>query len=131
MSAGLRLQLNRASTAGLLIISAAAWLVVLPLWYGMFTGQVPPPGGDEGTTAHLFQLCIALLLPLGVAFVASVDWSHPAVALKPVALSGVFVVLALGTVFYLENIYYAAHGFPPPRPGLPAVLLRDLLARLH
>lgn len=131
MTSAQKLQLHRISTAGLLVASAAAFLVVLPLWFGMLSGHVPPPDGDEGAAAHLFQLCIAMLLPLGCAFVASIDWSHPTIALKPVALSVLLAVLALGTVFYLENVYYAAHGFPPPRPGLPLVLLHRLLERLH
>jgi hypothetical protein len=131
MTSTQKLQLNRLSTAGLLVVSAAAFATVLPLWYDMFTGHVPPPQGDEGTAAHVFQLCILMLLPLGVGFVSSVEWSHPAVALKPVLTSALLAVLALGTVVYLENVYYAAHGFPPPRPGLPLVVLRHLFARLQ
>jgi hypothetical protein len=123
-----RVTLNRMSTVGMFILSAATLSVVLPLWYGMLTGHVPPPQGDEGTAAHVFQLCLALLFPAGLLFLATADLTKPVQALRPMALPALFVVLALGTVFYLENFYYASHGFPSPRPGLPLLFIRRLLA---
>jgi len=120
--------LNRMSRAGLTILAAAALSVVLPLWYGMLTGHVPPPGGDEGASAHIFQLCLASLVPTGLLFLATADWRQPGQAIRRVALPAVLVALALGTVFYLEHVYYASHGFPAPRPGLPLLFIRRVLA---
>jgi hypothetical protein len=128
MDAMQRMKLNRASTAGMIVLSLTALGAALPLWYGMLTGHVPPPDGDEGAAAHLFQLAIAGLLPVGLTFLATADWRQPSQAVRGAALPAVFVLLALGTVFYLENVYYIAHGFPPPRPGLPLIFLRRLLA---
>jgi hypothetical protein len=125
-----KVKLNRASTVGLIVFSATALAVVLPLWYGMLTGHVPPSEGDEGTAAHLFQVSIAALLPMGLVFLVTADWTQPVRAVRRMALPGIVVVLALGTVFYLENVYYAAHGYQPPRPGLPLILLRRILAAL-
>jgi hypothetical protein len=51
-----RARLNQASTVGLIGFSLTAFAVALPLWYGMATGRVPPPNGDEGVAAHIFQL---------------------------------------------------------------------------
>lgn len=123
-----RVKLNRLSTVGLIVLSATAFSMVLPVWYGMLTGHVPPPESDEGTAVHIFQLAIAALLPTGLIFLASSDWRQPVQMMRRAALPGIFFVLALSTVFYLENFYYVAHGFPPPRPGLPLILLRRLLA---
>ena len=123
-----RATLNRMSSVGMIILALAAFSVVLPLWFAMLTGHVPPPEGDEGTAAHVFQLCLALLLPVGVLFLATADWRQPGQAIRRVALPAVLVVLALGTVFYLENVYYVSLGFPPPRPGLPLLFIRRILA---
>ena len=51
-----RARLNQVSTVGLIVFSWTAFTVVLPLWYGMVTGHLPPPAGDEGAAAHIFQL---------------------------------------------------------------------------
>jgi hypothetical protein len=126
-----RARLNQASTVGLIVFSATAFAVALRLWYGMATGRVPPPNGDEGAAAHIFQLSIAALLPVGFLFAVTADWTQPVQAVRRVVLPGVIVMLALGTVFYLENVYYAAHGLPAPRPGLPLIVLRRLLAGLR
>jgi hypothetical protein len=121
-----RVALNRLSTLSLIVLSAIAF-PVLPLWYGMLTRHVPPPEGDEGTAAHVFQLSISGLLPIGLVFLATTDRTQPVQAMRRMALPGVLVVLALSTVFYLENVYYASHGLPSPRPGLPLLLLRRIL----
>ena len=126
-----RARLNQASTIALIGFSLTAFAVALPLWYGMATGHVPPPTGDEGAAAHMFQLSIAALLPLGLVFVVTADWTQPVQAMRRVVVPSVIVVLALGTVFYLENVYYAAHGLPAPRPGLPLILLRRILAAFN
>jgi hypothetical protein len=123
-----RTKLNRASAAGMIILSATAFSVVLPLWYGMLTGHVPSPEGDEGTAAHIFQLCIGSLFLIGLLFVATADWTKPAQAMRRAAMPGVLVLLALGTVFYFENVYSAAHGLPSPRPGLPLLFIRRMWA---
>jgi hypothetical protein len=122
-------QINRVSTAGLTVLSLTALapllFVALPM---MLTGHVPPPEADEGTAAHIFQLSIVALFPMGFVFLATADWSHPLRCTRPLAFPVAAVVLAFGVLFYFEHVYLRAHGFPPPRPGLPLRLLRQLLA---
>ncbi len=98
-----RMKVDRLSGVGLLVLSAIALSVVVPLWFGMLNGHVPPPESDEGTAAHIFQFAIAALLPMGMTFLATADWARPAHAVRSAALPGVLVLLALGTVFYLRT----------------------------
>jgi hypothetical protein len=122
-------QINRVSTIGLTVLSLTALapllFVALP---AMLTGHVPPPEADEGTAAHIFQLSIVALLPAGFVFLATADWTQPVRSVRRLAFPAVAVVLAFGMLFYFEHVYLPAHGLPPPRPGLPLLLLRQLLA---
>lgn len=67
----------------------------------------PSPTGDEGTQAHIFQLAIALLLPAGLLFLATADWTQAARALRPLRLPAAAVVVAFIALYYLEHVYTA------------------------
>jgi hypothetical protein len=124
-------QINQVSTVGLIVLSLTALMMVLPFaLINLVTGHVLPPPTDEGTLIHIFQLSIFALLPMGLLFLATADWAQPVRNMRRLALPAAMVVLAFSLVFYVEQIYYPAHGYPPPRPGLPLLLLRRILAAL-
>jgi hypothetical protein len=50
--------------------------------------------------------------------------------MQRLALPAAMVFLAFSLIFYVEQIYYPAHGYPTPRPGLPLLLLRRILTAL-
>ncbi len=55
-------QINRVSNIGLVVLSLAVLLTVLPTALrAVLTGQMPTPELDEGTGAHIFQLSIVAL----------------------------------------------------------------------
>src|SRR6476661_5836958 len=80
---------NRLSSVGLIVLSFTALLVVL--W-----GFTQPPLPDEGTGAHIFQLSVAALVPVGIVFLGTVDWSQPRRTAWPLALAAAATVLAFG-----------------------------------
>jgi hypothetical protein len=96
-------QVNRASTIGLIVLSLTALLDVLLL------GYTRPPLADEGTGAHIFQLSIVALVPTGLLFLATADWTQPVRAVRRLALPAIVVVLAFAALFYLEHYFYPAH----------------------
>ena len=97
-------RLNALSTVGLVVLSLTAVLpllvVVVPVMLG---GVLPPPERDEGTGAHIFQLSIAALLPVGLLFVATADWSRPAQIARRLAFPVVTVIVAFVTLYYFEH----------------------------
>jgi len=98
-------QINRGSYVGLVVVSLAALMTVLPTAVrAVLTGQMATLEPDEGTGgAHIFQLSLAALVPIGFLFFATADWKQP---LRPVGwltLPGVAVVLALGILYYFEH----------------------------
>ena len=98
-------RLNRYSTFGLHIFSFTALLPLLVVYARVLgTGHLPPPEPDEGTGAHVFQLSIAALVPIGVAFLASADWEDPAALARRLALPMLFVALAFGLLYYYEHV---------------------------
>jgi hypothetical protein len=98
--------------------------------FNVMTGHIPPPQQDEGTGAHVFQLSIVALVPMGLIFLVTADWAQPLRSMRRLAVPATMVVLAFSIVFYVVRIHYPAHGYPPPRPGLPLLLLRRILAAL-
>jgi hypothetical protein len=126
-----KLRLNRVSTLGLIVLSLTALMMVLPfVLFNLMTGHVPPPQTDEGTVIHIFQLAIVALVPVGLIFLVTADWAQPLRSMRRLALPAAMVLLAFSLVFYVEQIYYPSHGYPPPRPGLPARALHRILAAL-
>jgi hypothetical protein len=103
-------QINNVSNSVLSGLSLAAVLII-----GI--GYTQPPLDDEGTLAHLFQLAIVALLPTGLLFLATADWTQPVRALRRLALPTVFVLLAFSGLFYLEHYFYPARYGWHPKSG--------------
>src|SRR4051794_7072033 len=93
------MRLNRVSVVGLMAFSLTALLVVL--W-----GYTQPPLADEGTGAHVFQLSVAMLLPLTALFLGTANWSTPGRVLRPLAIVGAVTTLAFAALYVLEHVYY-------------------------
>ena len=98
-----RLQINRVSAIALIVLSLVALLDVLLLGYAR------PPLADEGAGAHIFQLSMAALLPVGLLFLATADWEQPARIARRLAFPALVVVLAFAALYYLERYFYPAH----------------------
>jgi hypothetical protein len=60
-------QINRVSGKILIILSFTALLAVL-------SGYTHPLEPDEGSAAHIFQLSIVELVPIGLLFLVTADW---------------------------------------------------------
>jgi hypothetical protein len=102
-------QVNRVSSMVLTALSLTALAPLLGvILRAVLTGYVPAPEPDEGTGAHIFQLSIAALLPVGLVFLASVDWKRPVQYLRRLALPTSIVALAFAILYYYET-YYPAH----------------------
>ena len=102
-------QINRVSTVGLIVLSLTALLTVLPgALRAVLSGHIPPPEPDEGTGAHIFQLSIVALVPMGLIFLATTDWTQPLRSVRRLAFPAAAVVLAFGILYYWEK-YYPAH----------------------
>ncbi len=103
-------QINWVSAVRLIVLSLGALLPLLVFaLHAVFTGHVPPPEPDEGTGAHIFQLSIAALVPTGLLFLATADWTKPLQIVRRLAFPAAAVVLAFGILYYFEHIYYPAH----------------------
>ena len=101
-----RQQIHGVSTVGLVVLSLTALLPLLVIAVpAMFSGQIPEPERDEGTGAHIFQLSIALLMPVGLVFLATADWEHPMRIARRLALPAAIVVLAFAILYYFEHVY--------------------------
>ena len=96
-------RVNHASALLLTVLCVTALLDVLLL------GYLRPPLPDEGMGAHIFQLSIAALLPTGVLFLATSDWSKPVRVAWRLAAPAVLGALAFAALYYLEHYYYPAH----------------------
>ena len=64
----------------------------------------PSPGGDEGTAAHLFQLAIVLIVPAGLAFLATADWRQPWMMARRMVVPALALVVAFSTLYYMEHM---------------------------
>ena len=103
-------RLNRVSTFGLVALSLSALLTVLPFALrAVLTGYIPPPEPDEGTGAHIFQLSIMALVPTGVLFFATADWTQPLRSARRLVFPAAALILAFGILYYFEKVYYPAH----------------------
>ena len=95
-------RITRVSGATITILSLTALLAVL-------SGYFQAPQADEGSAAHIFQLSIALLVPVGAAFLASTDWTRPWRSARLLAFPAAALVIAFAALYYLEHYYYLAH----------------------
>jgi hypothetical protein len=96
-------QVNRLSSIALTVLSVTALLDVLLL------GYTQPPLPDEGTGAHIFQLSIVALVPTGLVFLSTADWTEPLRSIRRLAIPAAAVVLAFTALYYLEHYYYPSH----------------------
>jgi hypothetical protein len=97
---------NLVSTIGLVVLSLTALLTVLPFALRAMLGlPVPPPPGDEGAGAHIFQISIVALMPMGLFFLATADWTQPSRIVKRLALPALFVALAFCILYSYEHHY--------------------------
>jgi hypothetical protein len=90
------MQVNRLSGSAIIVLSLTALIAVV-------SGYFQPPQPDEGAAAHIFQLSIVALVPLGLIFVATADWKQPLRTVGRLALPAVALVLAFGALYYLEH----------------------------
>ena len=91
-------QIHRFTQKAVLSLSLIALLTVI-------SGYFQPPQHAEGAAAHIFQLSILALVPMLVAFLATVNWKQPSGA-RPLALPSVILALAFGALYYLEHYRY-------------------------
>ena len=96
-------EINRVSGIVLIVLSLTALLDVLLL------GYTQPPLSDEGTGAHIFQLSIVALLPIGFLFLTTADWTQPVRIVRRLVFPAAVVVLAFAALYYLEHYFYPAH----------------------
>ena len=97
--------LHRASTIGL---SALSVIGLVTVCLGVLTrviipGHKLPPEPDEGTLAHIFQLAIGLMAPVGVVFLATMDWTQSGANVRRLALPAAAVLLAFSLLYYMEH----------------------------
>ena len=98
-------RINRISGRVVLGLSLFAMTLVMCAYALTMLGMFNPSAEtDEGTPAHLFQLAIVLLLPAGVAFLATADWNEPAKVVKRLAVPGIALVVAFSVLYYLEHV---------------------------
>ena len=91
--------INRVSWIVLICLSIVALLAVL-------TGYTKPPQRDEGAGAHIFQLSVVLLLPVGLLFLVTADWGRSLRSVRPLAVPAVPLLVAFGALYYLENYFF-------------------------
>jgi len=97
-------RINNASTVALVVLSLAALLPVAAAAVAIvLSGQIPPPEADEGTGAHIFQLSIAALLPVGLIFLLTAAWAEPWRVARRLALPVAAVVAAFALLYYFEH----------------------------
>jgi hypothetical protein len=97
--------MNRVSGRVVLGLSLFAMSLVVGATILTTLGKLnPAPGGDEGTPAHLFQLAIVLLLPAGLAFLATADWRQPGKVARRLATPAIALLVAFSTLYYMEHL---------------------------
>ena len=89
-------QINRVIGKVLMVLSLTALLAVM-------SGYAQPPQTEEGAAAHIFQLSIVALAPMGLLFFATADWSQPWRSARPLVFPAAALVLAFGALYYLEH----------------------------
>ncbi len=88
--------INRISGKVLIGLSLLALLTVV-------TGYFQPPQPDEGTSAHIFQLTILALAPVGFVFLGTADWKHPSQTARTLSLAAIALAVAFSALYYLEH----------------------------
>jgi hypothetical protein len=104
-------RINRVSSIALIGLSLIALLTIMSAYrvsFAPFSVYTQPPEPDEGTQAHIFQLSIVALAPVGLLFLVTADWTRPLRSLRPLAFSATAVVLAFALLFVFEHGYFPA-----------------------
>ena len=97
----------RTSVVGLFLCSSIALGTILTALVPiLLTGHIPPPAKDEGTQAHIFQLSIAAMLPVGLVFLATADWTRPRHAGRALAIPVMAVLAAFAGLYYFEHVLH-------------------------
>jgi hypothetical protein len=91
-----RVVLHRLSDIALIVLALVALACVA-------SGYFQPPQTDEGTAAHLFQIAIVLLVPAGVAFLATADWSQPVKVSRSLVIPAAITTIAFAALYWLEH----------------------------
>ncbi len=92
-------RINRSSSRVALGLSGTALLTVL-------SGYFQPPQTDEGSAAHVFQLCIVMLVPTILLFLGTADWKRPRQSLRSITIPAVMLLVAFGALYYLEHFHF-------------------------
>jgi len=69
----------------------------------VLTGYTQPPQADEGTGAHIFQLAVAAMLPVGIFFVASAPADEQRHIVRRLAVPGAVLAAAFVALYFLEH----------------------------
>ena len=72
-------------------------------------GYTLAPQRDEGAAAHIFQLSIAALVPVGIVFLTTADWKERRRSTQPLAITATLVTLAFVGLYCLEHYWYLRH----------------------
>ena len=97
--------INRVSSYVVLGLSLFAMFLVNGATILTMLGRFnPSPDGDEGALAHLFQLAIVMLLPAGMAYLATANWQRPLGVIKRLVVPALAVVAAFSTLYYMEHL---------------------------
>lgn len=91
-------RINRISGRILIALAFVALIAVLSGWN-------QPPQPDEGTAAHIFQLSIALCLPVSLLFFTTADWHRPSRYLRTLALPAIVIAVAFAVLFHVEHVH--------------------------
>jgi hypothetical protein len=96
---------HRISGRVVLGLSLFAMLLVVGATVLTRMGRLDPaPGGDEGTPAHLFHLALVLLLPAGLTFLTTADWTRPLKVAKRLVVPALALAAAISTLYYMEHM---------------------------
>ncbi len=88
--------IHRVSSRVMIALAVVALLAVISGYFG-------PRASDEGAAAHIFQLSIVALLPVGLLFLATADWKAPLRSTRILAIPVSVLVLAFSALYYLEH----------------------------
>jgi hypothetical protein len=89
-------RINRISVGALILLAVVALFTVISGYFG-------PRQVDEGAAAHIFQLSVVALLPMGLLFLATADWKAPLRSTRILAIPFSVLVMAFGALYYLEH----------------------------
>lgn len=98
-------RVNRASAIGLMALSltALATVIIGLALPALMSTHGPLVQADEGTGAHIFQLSILALVPVGLVFLATADWTQPWRSLRRLVLPAAALVVAFGVLYFFER----------------------------